>query len=109
MAVMPRLSVPPDMPEEVKVVIDALGNAARTEILRLLATNSLTAAQLAAQLNINHASVHRHLSALELAGLVRADQPSGARVGVTVQWSTDIDAVSAALGRWFTYVAGSSS
>ena len=106
---VPRLSIPDDMPREVQTVIDCLGNRARTEILRQLATKPMTAMELATALGFNHASIHRHLKALEDAGLVQADQPSGRRVGVTVHWSTDAANVTTAAHLWLAYVSGNDS
>jgi len=105
---VPRLSIPHDMPGEVQTAIDTLGNRARTEILRLLASKPYTAMELATALDFNHASVHRHLRALEDAGLVQADQPPGHRVGVTVHWSTDIEGLARSVDTWLRYVCGSS-
>lgn len=104
---MPRLSMPGDMPEEVLVAIDIIGNNVRTEILRRLARQTLTAPALAGQIGVHVVSVHRHLLILEEHGLVVADLERGQRMGRGVTWRTEPDQV-AELGRiWVAYGSGS--
>ncbi len=90
---MPSRSHVP-VPEEVRVVVEVIGgNRVNIAILRLAAIKPRTAAELAAELGTNHATVYRKLTALEEAGLIGADRPIGQRVGVTVHWSTNKDQV----------------
>jgi DNA-binding transcriptional ArsR family regulator len=94
------------MPEEVRSVIDVIGNNVRTEILRRLSQQPLTAIALAQQVGVHHASVHRHLALLEEHGLVIADVDPGHRRGQAVTWRTNVDKV-AELGRiWVDYACG---
>jgi ArsR family transcriptional regulator len=103
---VPRLSMPEDMPDAVRVVIDVIGNNVRTEILRVLAQRPLTALQLAEQLRVHHASVHRHLVLLEEHGLVTADVGRGERRGRTVTWQTNRERLAAVGQLWIDYASG---
>lgn len=67
---MPRLSMPVDMPHEVLVAIETIGNNVRTEILRQTSRGALTALELADRIGVRSASIHRHLIVLERHGLV---------------------------------------
>lgn len=102
---VPRLSTPHGMPKEISVVIEVIGNAVRTQVLRRLAQSSLTALELAEQLGVHHASVHRHLVLLEEHGLVTADVDAGHRRGQEVRWATVPEKV-AELGQfWIRYAS----
>ena len=98
---MPRLSMPEDMPKDVLVAIETIGNNVRTEILRQTAEQGLTALELADRIGVHPASIHRNL--LERSGLVSADVASGRRRGQSVTWRTEAERV-AELGRiWVRY------
>lgn len=103
---MPHLTSIENQPEEVRAAIDVIGNQVRTEILRRLSLESLTAPELAESLAVSRFSVLRHLTALESLGLVTADRPIGARKGVTVHWTTDADRVSKVGTSWTAYATG---
>ncbi len=104
MRAMPRLSMPADMPLEVQAIIDVIGNSARTEILRILTRQPMSAVDLAAVLEVHHASVHRHLTKLESYGLVAATAAAGQRRGNKhVVWSTVPERVSALGAQWVAY------
>ncbi len=103
---MPRLTSIPDQPEEVSATIDVIGNQVRTEILRRLSLEPMTAPELGDSMGVSRFSVLRHLAALEEHGLVRADRPVGERKGVLVHWSTDRERVAALGARWTTYATG---
>lgn len=107
MRLVPRLTTPPQMPPEVVRLIDAIGNHTRTEILRLLSQQPMTAVDLAAALEVAHSSVNRSLAKLETAGLVTADTPPGRRRGrVQNTWST-VPAQVQTLGQaWVEYALG---
>ncbi|WP_085874908.1 ArsR/SmtB family transcription factor [Nocardioides sp. PD653-B2] len=105
---VPRLSKPPRMPEGVAAIIDAIGNSARTEILRNLSQRPMSAPELAEVIEAAPRQVLRHLALLEDMGLVTADHPRGDRraKGRVVLWTTDI-ARAEEVGRiWLDYVAG---
>lgn len=90
-------------------MIDVIGNAVRTQVLRQLAQSSLTALELAEQLGVNHSSVHRQLVLLEQHGLVTADRDPGHRRGQEVRWSTVSEKV-AELGQvWIRYATAADS
>ena len=57
---------------------DALGDANRRSILRLLSTGDKPVAEIAAAMTISRPAVSRHLRLLKDAGLV-AERPSGTR------------------------------
>lgn len=81
MCAVPELSRP-SLPQEVETVIEALGNRARAGILRYLAQHGRsTAGDLAGAAETSAAGVHRHLGALENAGLIFGDPPPGERFG----------------------------
>jgi ArsR family transcriptional regulator len=104
---MPRLSLPQGMTEEVAAIIEVLGNHARTEILRRLARQPMTAVDLAADLDVAHSSVWRHLVLLEEQGLVAADAEPGRRRGnKNVVWSTVPQRVREMGTRWIEYASG---
>jgi DNA-binding transcriptional ArsR family regulator len=103
---VPRLSMPEDMPEGVRVAIDVIGNNVRTEILRVLARQPLTTLELAERIRVHHASVHRHLVLLEKHGLVIADVGRGRRRGQTVTWRTDKKKVAEVGKLWIDYTSG---
>lgn len=101
----PRTSIP-EMPEDVQAVIDVVGSHVRTEILRRLVPAAQTAPQLAQAMRVSRFSLIRHLGALELHGLVRADHARGHRRGTTVRWSTDTVRVAEFTRPWTSYVHG---
>jgi DNA-binding transcriptional ArsR family regulator len=103
---VPRLSMPEDMPKGVRVAIDVIGNNVRTEILRLLSERPMTTLELAEQLRVHHASVHRHLVVLEEHELVTADVGRGRRRGQTVTWQTNGEKVAEIGQLWIDYASG---
>lgn len=98
--------MPGDMPEEVLAVIDVIGNNVRTEILRQLAKEPLTARDLADQIGVHVGSVHRHLVLLEQHGLIAASVEAGKRQGQTVLWRTDPEKVAESAEVWARYASG---
>ena len=94
------------MPEGVRSVIDVIGNNVRTEILRRLSRQPLTAIELAEQVGVHHASVHRHLTHLEQHDLVIADVGPGHRRGQTVTWRTNSKRVGEFGRIWVDYATG---
>jgi len=106
---MPQQPTPPEMPEEVMTIIDAIGNRVRTEVLRLLAHEAQTAAQLAEATNTDHRQMRRHLAVLEGLGLVIADTLPGQRGpgrGRFVLWKTDRQRAEEVGRIWINYVTG---
>lgn len=108
---VPRLSKPPRMPEGVVAIIDAIGNSVRTEILRHLSLQAMSATQLAEVIEADPRVVRRHLEVLEDLGLVAADHPRGDRraKGRIVLWETDHARVEEVGKIWIDYVTGRSS
>lgn len=101
--------MPADMPLEVQAVIDVIGNLARTEILRILARQPMSAVDLADAMEVHHASVHRHLAKLEAAGLVIATAEPGQRRGNKhVIWSTVTERVVELGSQWIAYATAQS-
>lgn len=89
------------------MVIEVLGNRARTEILRRLHVPK-TATELAAELGLSRASVHRHLLLLEQHEYVRGDVPPNERAqrqSVT-RWSRDPEKIRSAAQMWGDYASG---
>jgi DNA-binding transcriptional ArsR family regulator len=105
---VPRLSKPPNMPEEVLAMLDAIGNSARTEILRHLSVQPLSTPDLAKAIGVDHSRVLRHLAVLEDLGLVSADHPRGSRRGVgrVVMWETNQQRVNEVAMAWRAYASG---
>lgn len=103
---MPRLTSIASQPEEVSAAIDVIGSRVRTEILRRLSLEPMSAPHLGDDLGINRSIVSRHMVALEGLGLVRADRPVGERQGVTVRWSTDRERVAELGTSWTAYARG---
>jgi len=110
MRVMPSLPAPPDMPTEVKVIIDAIGHSVRTEILRQLADRPLGVRELADATGTVISQIRKHLAILEELGLVDADVPPGQRRpggrGRAVLWSTNIKRAEEVGQVWIDYVTG---
>jgi DNA-binding transcriptional ArsR family regulator len=100
---MPRLSTPGDMPKEVLVAIETIGNNVRTEILRQTSEVGLTALELADRIGVHPASIHRNLVVLERHGLVAADVAPGRRRGQSVRWRTQTDQVAEFGRTWVRY------
>ncbi len=98
--------MPEDMPEEVRVAIDVIGNNVRTEILRRLSRRAMTTLELAEQLRVHHASVHRHLVFLEEHGLVMADVDRGRRRGQNVTWHANRTKIAEVGRLWIDYASG---
>ena len=99
--------MPGDMPKEVLVAIETIGNNVRTEILRQASEKGLTALELADRIGVHPASIHRNLIVLERSGLVSADVAPGRRRGQSVTWRTETERV-AELGRtWVRYASSS--
>lgn len=105
---VPRLSKPANMPEEVSVMLDAIGNSARTEILRSLSARPMSTTELAERIGVDHSWVLRHLAVLEDMRLVSADHPRGSRRGVgrVVMWKTDHERVHEVANMWRAYATG---
>lgn len=99
--------MPAGMSQEVLAIIDVIGNHVRTEILRRLARSPMTAVDLAADIDIAHSSVHRHLVHLEERGLVSADAEPGHRRGNKgLLWATVPEKVTAMDEAWIKYALG---
>lgn len=94
------------MPDGVLIAIDVIGNNVRTEILRRLAQEALTARDLADQVGVHVGSVHRHLIVLEQHELVTTDVDHGKRRGQTVLWRTEIAKVAQCGEVWVRYASG---
>lgn len=105
MQLVPRLSKPPNMPGEVLAIIGAIGNSARTEILRCLSVRPMSTTELADVIGIDHSRVLRHLAVLEDLALVVADHPRGSRRGVgrVVKWQTNQERVNEVAQMWRAY------
>ena len=99
--------MPVDMPKEVLVAIETIGNNVRTEILRQISERGLTALELADRIGVHPASIHRHLIVLERHGLVSADVAPGRRRGQSVTWRTETDRVEKVGRTWVQYVCSS--
>lgn len=95
------------MPRDVARVVELISNAVRTEILRHLVPEPLTAMELADRAGIVHSSIYRHLVLLEEYGLVVADHPQGQRGGkAKVRWSTNPERVREVAEQWAAYATG---
>lgn len=94
------------MPEDVLAAIDVIGNNVRTEILRCLAQEAMTARDLADSIGVHVGSVHRHLVLLEQHGLIATDVGAGKRQGQTVLWRTDTFKVAVCGEVWTRYASG---
>lgn len=106
---VPRLTTPAGMPQEVLAIIDVIGSQSRTEILRLLsARGPRTALDLAADMEIPHATVHRHLVQLERCGLIAADAAPGHRRGQKVLWRVVSEKVRELGQTWISYALDTS-
>lgn len=105
---VPRLSKPPNMPEGVLAIIDAIGNSARTEIMRHLSLTAMSIPELADAVGVSPSQVLRHLNVLEDLGLVVADHPRGARraKGRVVLWQTNHTRAEEVGKAWIDYVTG---
>jgi len=103
---VPRLSKPPNMPEEVLAILDAIGNSARTEILRHLSLRAMSIPELAEAIGVSPSQVLRHLAALEDLDLVSADHPRGSRraKGRVVLWETNHSRAEEVGKIWIDYV-----
>ena len=89
-------------------IIDAVGNRVRTEVLRLLALDARTAAQLADATDSDIRQMRRHLAVLEDQGLVIADTPASQRGPGRrgVLWRTNIERAEEVGRIWVDYVTG---
>ena len=106
---MPQLPTPPDMPEEVKAIVDAIGNRVRTEILCQLASRPQIVSELASSTGTVASQVRKHLAILEELGLVSADRAPGDRGpgrGRFVLWSTNVERAEEVGRAWIDYVTG---
>lgn len=104
MRAMPRLSVPMDMPQEVQVIIDVIGNLIRTEMLHILTRRPMSAPDLAEVLEVHHTSVYRHLLKMESYGLVVATAAPGERWGRKhVVWRTVPERITELGTHWIAY------
>ncbi|MEO5665265.1 MAG: ArsR family transcriptional regulator [Nocardioides sp.] len=105
---VPRLSKPPTMPAEVLAIISAIGNSARTEMLRHLSSGAMSTRELADAVGVDHSRILRHLAVLEDLDLVIADHPRGQRRGVgrVVLWTTNRKRVEELGRRWTAYATG---
>jgi DNA-binding transcriptional ArsR family regulator len=91
----------------VLVAIETIGNNVRTEILRQTSEKGLTALELADQIGVHPASIHRNLIVLERQGLVAADVAPGKRRGQSVRWRTQTDQVAEVGRTWVQYACSS--
>lgn len=100
--------MPPNMPEGVLAIIDAIGNGARTEMLRHLSLRTMSTPALAEAINVDPSQILRHLTVLEDMGLVRASHPRGSRLGRgrVVLWETDPGRAEEVGRIWTDYVTG---
>ena len=107
---MPSLPAPPEMPTEVKIIIDAIGHSVRTEILRQLAERPLGVHEIADATGTKETAARKHLAILEEARLVIADLPPGERKpggrGRVVMWRTNIERAEEVGRIWVNYVTG---
>lgn len=104
---MPRLIRPATMPQEVQEIIETIGNHARAEILHDLATNGpATTPELRGRLGVGRSTINLHVTALEAAGLISADMPTGTRPGRTVRWTIDAARVDDHLKQLRHYFTG---
>lgn len=104
---MPPLVRPPEMPEEIRQLLDAIGGKVNVEILRLLAAGPMTTTELSERIGNQRGSINRVLRVLERQGLVVASHPPETdRKRVRQVWTTDIDAVRKAADQWLAYVTG---
>ena len=98
------------MPDEVRLIIDAMGHRARTEILRHLAGQSLGVRELADVTGTVVSQVRKHLAILEDVGLVIADASAGERRpggrGRAVSWRTAVTRVEEIGQIWISYASG---
>jgi len=108
---VPRLSKPPNMPEGVLAMLDAIGNSARTEILRHLSLRAMSTPELAEAIGVSPSQVLRHLAVLEDLELVTADHPRGSRraKGRVVLWETNHQRAEEVGRSWIDYVTGGQS
>ena len=107
---MPSLPAPPEMPTEVKIIIDAIGHSVRTEILRQLSERPMGVHEIAEATGTKETAARKHLAILEEAGLVIADTPAGERKlggrGRAVLWRTNIERAEEVGRIWVNYVSG---
>jgi predicted transcriptional regulator len=95
------------MTEEVAAMIEVLGSHVRTEVIRRLAQQPMTAVDLAVELGVAHSSVWRHLVLLEERGLVTADADPGRRRGNKhLVWATVPERVAEMGRQWIEYASG---
>jgi DNA-binding transcriptional ArsR family regulator len=109
MPAMPHFPSPPDMPEEVKAIIDAIGHPMRTEILCQLAGRPQMVSDLAESTGTVVSQVRKHLAILEQLGLVRADrspEERGPGRGRGVLWSTNVERAEEVGRGWIEYATG---
>src|SRR5918999_4450609 len=103
MRAMPQLPTPPDMPGEVKAIIDAIGHSMRTEILHQLADRPQSAGELAESTGTVVSQIRKHLAILEDLELVSADRlpkDRGPGRGRAVLWSTHLQRAEEAGRTW---------
>ena len=110
MRFMPSLPAPPEMPTEVKIIVDAIGHSVRTEILCQLSQRPLGVYEIADATGTKETAARKHLAILEEVGLVIADAPpherkSGGR-GRAVLWRTNIERAEEVGRIWVDYVIG---
>lgn len=106
MSSMPRLTHPSQLPEGVSSAIDVMGNRARTEILRQLATHGpSTLSELAEGIEATRQATHGHVRLLERLGVLEGDLPPEQRRGRTVRWRANEARVRALVQEWLDYVA----
>ena len=103
---VPKLSTPADMPADVCLAINVMGNKVRTEILYHLSCRPQTSGELAERVGVHLTSVHRPLCLLEHHGLITADVESGHRRGQTVTWRTDVQKVGQLGCLWVAHATG---
>lgn len=86
-------------------MVEIVGNAVRTEILRALSLNAMTGRELARTLEVSHTTVHRYLALLEEQGLVVTKTQAGRRQGQQVVWSADAERIAEIGQQWISYAA----
>lgn len=88
-----------EVPESLILGFNALADATRLKLLRLIATESLPAQEMAQRLGVNQSTVSRHLRMLVEAGLIGRDHQEGRYLFYSVQINR-IDELAASAKRY---------
>lgn len=94
------------IPDILLSALDALANPTRLKILRYLASEELTATQIAAKLRLRPPTVVHHLKTLRLAGLVYIFSPKNQK---EVYYKTRVERVEALSSRLVNFILDHSS